>query len=112
MIQIIAKNGKTYDIRSAGQNLEIERDDEDTGLRKVFVFKSFSIGSYETKHKQAVFYSYLIAGNKRVGETIHILPDNAEGFAAFNLSALWQLLQESIVDSFLLHVDSTTRDNQ
>ena len=109
MTQFTAANGIVYTVRFVGQDLEIERPDEPTGLIKVFVFKGFSIGNFTSQRKETIFFSYLIVNGQRIDEKKLVLPDAPDEFAAFIASELWDTLRNKIIDDFLREVDYTAR---
>lgn len=110
MIQFTAKNGINYTVRFVGQNLEIERHDEATGLQKVFVFKDFSIGDFTKKRKEVTFESYIILNDQRIDKKTIVLPDSPEEVDAFMTTALMASLRDHIVDVFLRENDYTAKE--
>jgi hypothetical protein len=106
---ITATNGKQYEVRMDNdQNIEIERDDTITGLRKVFVFQDLSIGNFQDGRKEAIFYSYDIAPtNERINKQRHAFKDEGGEFANFLNSAAWQQIKNSLVIDFLAKIEWT-----
>lgn len=106
---ITADNGKQYVIRFANNgNFEIERDDEETGLRKVFVLMDFSLGNLTSKRKEMIWYSYIISpSGKRTDETRVPVHDSPDDYLAFLGSQIWDLLKVHLLDDFLKKVETT-----
>lgn len=108
---ITADNGKQYQVRFANnENFEVERFDEETGLRKVFVLMDFSLGNFLSKRKEMIWYSYNISPTgKRTDEQRLPLGDTLEEFENFLASELWGLLKEKLLDDFLKKAEYTFR---
>jgi len=112
-MEITAQNGKTYEIRFDNlENIEIERDDEITGLRKVFVFQDISIGNFESGRKEVIFYSYDISPTgERINKERHNYYDTENEFASFLNSHIWQSLTSLIIGDFFKKIEFTHLEN-
>lgn len=106
-MEIQATNGKAYQVRFANDgSFEIERDDEATGLRKVFVFKDFGISA--PGRKEVVFYSYDITPTgERTYTGRHNFKDSDIEFAALLNSEWWDTLRQSIINGFIKKIEHT-----
>lgn len=105
---IIAKNGITYEVRTDNNNLEIEREDVGTGLRKVFVFQDLSIGNLDSGRKEAIFHSYDISPTgSRINQGRHNFVDLQTEFEAFINSDIWNTIKQSLIVDFLAKIEFT-----
>ena len=108
-MEIIGKNGRTYEVRfDSNEPFEIERDDETTGMRKVFVFQDFSIGTLASKRRETIFYSYDITPEgERINMKRHSFKDFESEFTDFLNSEIWAELKMNIVLCFLKKIEFT-----
>lgn len=107
---ITAQNGIQYEIRCDSlQNIEIERDDENTGMRKVFVFQDFSLGNFDSARKETIFYSYDIQSNgERINQQRHNFYDSKNEFQYFSLTELWNQISQLILTEFFMKIEFTS----
>ena len=102
-MNLTGTNGKEYNVRLAtGQNFEIQCGN------LVYVFEDLSIGKYESRRKEAVFYSFKI-DEQGVRQFIdrHSVQDFNSEFLAFLNSEVWQQLQEGLINSLLNKIENT-----
>lgn len=113
MSNINCTNGKAYDVRFVNQNLEIERDEDTTGLRRVFVFQDLSIGNLISGRKEVIFYSYDISPTEeRINRKRHTYKDSESEFEAFISTEIWQNLREQIITDFLKKIEFTSPEGE
>lgn len=102
-------NGKEYSINIDTGKLEIEFDDESTGLRKVFVFQDLSIKRPDTKASDTIYYSFDITPTgQRINQQRHSYTTSAEDYEEFENSVLGFILKRSIVNGFFRFIIKET----
>jgi hypothetical protein len=108
-MNVTASNGITYQVRFDNNgNFEIERPDTGTGLQKVFVIQDISIGNYQNKRKECVFYSYDVSPTgERTYSGRHPFKDTDNEFTAFLESDIWDKLKNAILLDFLRKIEFT-----
>ena len=98
-------NGKEYSITIDAGFLEIEFDNEITGLRTVYVFKDLSIGAVALKRVETIYHSYDITPTGlRINERRHAYKITESDFNEFESEAVGQILKRSIVNGLFRFV--------
>jgi len=98
-------NGKEYSITIDAGFLEIEFDNEITGLRTVYVFKDLSIGAVALKRVETIYHSYDITPTGlRINERRHAYKISESDFNEFESEAVGQILKRSIVNGLFRFV--------
>lgn len=102
-------NGIEYTIRiNNGENIEIERDEPTTGLRKVFVFDFLGIGQPTTKRIQTTYSSYDIAPTgTRINKQLHQYTSSESDYESFEQELVGFVLKRSIVNGMFRFIDQT-----
>lgn len=106
-LQITGQNGKKYTVRFKNKQLEIETIDDITGLSIVYVMMDISIGNYNEPKREAIVYSYKIAGGQRIDQKRHIINDSPEEFKNFWASQEFFKFVEWFAAGFLKQVEFT-----
>lgn len=98
---ITTVKGKQYSINIEAGKLEIEFDNEETGLRKVFVFQDLSISRPDTKKSETIYYSYDITPTgQRINQQRHNYLTSQQDYDEFEQSMIGFVLKRSIVNGF------------
>lgn len=106
---IATVNGKQYSINIDAGKLEIEFDNESTGLRKVFVFQDLNIQRPDTKASNTIYYSFDITPTgQRINQQRHSYATSAEDYDDFENSILGYILKRSIVNGFFRFIIKET----
>lgn len=92
-------NGKEYSINLNAGFLEIEFDNDVTGLRVVYVFKDLSVAEVMLKRAETVYYSYDITPTgQRINQTRHSYKMTEADFDDFENGQLGYILKRAITN--------------
>ena len=106
---ITTVNGVEYTINiTNGENIEIEREDLTSGLRKVFVFENLSIGNPLSKRIQTAYHSYDITPTgARINKQLHQYTSSEADYETFEAELVGFVLKRSIVNGMFRFIDQT-----